>query len=209
MLVETIAVNLFVLLVFLTLAVLVYWAGPRYGGWSKKRTYVTSGAFVLMALLGSGYSFWVTAELERITLFEARVQGNLGALEGSPVITRDVSFWVEHANSPHRLIVHPRLGMGEQATFTARLKVRLSTSMHRLLDAEAVFEPQERRRHHDHDAGPAYSRYEWEAASFEFIPKDIGDHRLEVDFLVADTPDVLIRVEDPLKTDGRRVPGLR
>lgn len=200
--------SLFIVLMFAALAGLVYWAGPSLAGWSRRRAQFTSGGFVLLGISASVFAYLVTAEMDRVTLFEAKVKGNPETQVGDPVVIRQLQFNVEHPDVTHTLMLHPRREFAEMANYTVKLNVRLWAEPSALyLDTPAVFEPEQRSS--NNSSGTRHTYYEWDAIRYEFTPTQSGSHSLELGLLTINTPDVFVRIEDPQKTDGKRDPSLR
>jgi len=205
---EALILSVFILLMTLGLAWLVYWSGPRLAGWGLGRTRLTAGGFALGGVIASIFAYSVTTAIDRSTLFETRFKGNGGTRQGDPVVTRSASFTVEHPGNAHTLMLSPRKPFAEQADFAITVKLRLWERRNRpLIDTQTTFEPQQRVSTDRNGHRAVY--WEWDAATFDFTPLDHGLHYLEVDFVNVDTPDFYLRIEDPLKTDGQRNPALR
>ena len=204
---EAVGLALFILVFGTGLAWLVYWAGPKWGGWSVRRAQLTGGTALILTLLATWYVYTTSSEMAGITLHEARVAGSMGVREGDPIVVHDIDFIVEHIDVEHTLYLHPRLDFMKQADFTAIVHVKLKDAVGKvLLDSDVRFAPREEITSRN---GVTAARWVWGAQSLRFTPTQTGPHILQLELLVTDIPDIFIRIEDPMKTDGERVPGLR
>ncbi len=205
---EALVLSVFILLMTLGLAWLVYWSGPRFAAWGEPRTRLTAGGFALGGVIASFFAYSVTTAIDRSTLFETRFKGNGGTRQGDPVVTRSASFAVEHPGNAHTLMLSPRKPFAQLADFAITIHLRLWERRDQpLIDTHLTFEPQQRVSTDRNGYRHVY--WEWDSVTYDFKPPEQGLHYLEVDFLNVDTPDFYLRIEDPLKTDGQRNPALR
>lgn len=154
---------------------------------------------VALGLAAGGLAFAVWGgltdyEQRATTLIELEVEGSTGAAGAVP---REVVFDVEHPGVEHTLHfwpVHGPAGASETALLRVELRDGEGATVLRL---EEPFEPRAQ------SDGPD----RWGAASRAFTPEGPGRHTLVVTPLTGNVPAVHIRVEDPLKRDGQRMPG--
>ena len=82
-----------------------------------------------------------------------------------------------------------------RANYEVRLEATLAQGDARpLLSEELIF-------------APRYREATWRAAYHSFTPVAPGPHTLTLRLLTPDIPAVHVRIADPLKTDGQRIPG--
>lgn len=185
----------FVLGIFLLGAWAVDHYGRRYSPPRKARRKA-----LIMALAGvllAGYAFYSDYGLRRTTLFEVMAAGSEGIAVGAPAPVREYSFRVEHPGVEHELMVAPNPRSGRSAHGAVELHIVLeSAAGETLIDTHHLFERHLRR-----------NRYRWAPLHARFVPTVAGMHWLSLTLLTVDIPEVHIRVADPEKTDGRRIPG--
>jgi hypothetical protein len=205
---EAVLLSAFILLMSLSLAWLVHWSGPRFAGWSRRRARLTAGGFAIGGLIAAIFAYTTSTAIDSRTLFEARLKGNPETRDGDPVVTRALSFSVEHPHTRHSLGLSPRKAPGQGTIYPVTVNVRLwENADAKLIDTQHTFEPQERTSTDRHGRRLVY--WEWDSADLDFTPTDYGLHYIEVDYLNVGTPDFYLRIEDPKKTDGRRDMSLR
>lgn len=164
----------------------------------------TRGAYLragLSAGLGLLLAWGIVASdraMRARTLFEVLADGSLGVPVGAPAPVRAFEVMVEHPGTPHSLMLAPSSTQSRPPAGEAELAFRL-------LDPRGAVLLEQRRRFEVRT--PSRNQRHWEAAHWEFLPQQPGPHRLEVTVLSVDVPHLHVRVEDPLKTDGQRIPG--
>ena len=145
----------------------------------------------------AGYALWVDSGQRRTTLHEVILDGAPAEdfINGEAV--RRIAFVVEHPHVEHDLMIGP---MHQTPTIRrADFEVRLAATLAQadgapLYSEELVFTPRDREA-------------TWSAAYRSFTPTAEGLHTLTLRLLTPDTPAVHVRIGDPLKTDGQRIPG--
>lgn len=135
----------------------------------------------------------------QMTLFETACDGNPGVQVGGPVVMRRLEFQVEHPGVEHRLHVQPTGSPDPRSGVEMRLALKDSGGAV-LLERSHVFEVHR-------VGGRGNRRWEWQPLFAKFTPAQAGGHELELALLTVGIPKVHVRVADPLKADGRRMPG--
>ncbi|HXE73994.1 MAG TPA: hypothetical protein VNO81_15140 [Candidatus Nitrosotenuis sp.] len=184
-----------ILLVAILLAAWGGWCfGRRSGENPLKMAFLAAGLLVGGAL--SAWWAWETdASMRRQTLFEVLAPGSSGVAAGIPGPLREMEFSVEHPGVEHDLLVAPVGSPGGPVS----IEVELVDPQGRvLLDQTPTFEVRSRGRARNS---------EWQAWYGRFTPGVAGPHRLRLTLLREGIPQVHVRVGDPLKTDGHRIPG--
>ncbi len=153
------------------------------------------GVLAIGLVLGGGAWFIDSGEA-RTTLLELEAEGSP---PGGPGPEREYDLRIEHPGVEHRLWLNP---LAEQATESERdpveLLVRVADPAGRELVAESLVLEAE---------CPDVVFCEWADWSTSFTPPTDAVHRLSVTVLTPDVPLVHIKVDDPEKTDGERLPG--
>ena len=137
--------------------------------------------------------------MERTTLYEVVAEGSVGVKVGATAPVRNLHFNVEHPGTEHDLMVSPTSKLFQ----TPRFSVDVSFSLHG--PAGEALIPKRTERFHVQGNG-AHKR-DWEAKHFDFTPVAAGSHTLQVVPITVGIPGIHIRVEDPLKRDGKRAAG--
>ena len=187
----------FIITLFAGLAWFVDWGAKRQGQWSlvKRRR-----VFRLFLLGGVGFglfAFFTDSEQRAITLFEVEEEWG----ERAELVW---AFDVEHPQVEHTLRVVPRPDSGLEASRPIRLEVELTDGGGAALVGGRVEFQIER----DIGAGRgALPRDVWRPFAAVFTPSRAGLHRLRIVSAEGKPPRVFVRIEDPLKSDGRRAPG--
>lgn len=145
------------------------------------------------ALGGLAFAVWggLTDYSQRaVTLFETEVEVAGGAAQ-------ELSFAVEHPGVEHQLMLWPTgagpLGAAEAVALRVELRDAKGAS---LLVREETLEPRS-----------SDSSTDWDTISAAFTPGQAGPHTLVVTPLTPGIPRIHVRIEDPLKRDGERMPG--
>ncbi|MBI3927388.1 MAG: hypothetical protein HY319_17755 [Armatimonadetes bacterium] len=192
-----------VLMICLAIGVFLFGLGMGVLVWrndpESPRSRISAAAFVLGGALAGWYIYSTDAAMRRQTLFETMVEGSQGVTVGAEAPVRRMTFEVEHPGTEHTLLVAPYMPAPNSPTGGAEVEVRL-------LDPSSGMLVQDRRVYEVRSGGRG-SRGNWEAAYFPFTPTRPGPHTLELTLLTVDVPNVHVRVEDPLNTDGERIPG--
>lgn len=125
-----------------------------------------------------------------VTLFESEVA------VGGAMAPQELTFTVEHPGVEHRLTVFPTGAGPFGASASVGLRVELLDSAGATVLA------------HDETLAPHSSRSstDWDTIVLGFTPR-AGAHTLRLTPLTGGIPRLHVRVEDPLKRDGRRMPG--
>lgn len=150
-------------------------------------------ALVTVGFAVGGLAFAVWAGLtdyghRAVTLFETEVPGDT---------PQTLSFAVEHPGVEHILSVWPTGAGPLGARRAVALRVELSDAEGALLlSHEATLEPRTSR-----------SSTDWDAITLNFTATTGGTYLLRIVPLTPGIPRVHVRIADPLKTDGERMPG--
>lgn len=150
-----------------------------------------------LAVGGLAFAVWAGLtdyEQRATTLIELEVEGSMGVTGAAP---REIGFDVEHPGVEHTLSFWPVDGP-EGVYETAVLRVEL-----RDLEGVAVLQLEEPFEPRAQSDGPD----RWGTASRTFTPTQAGRHTLVVTPLTTNVPAVHVRIADPLKRDGERMPG--
>lgn len=145
----------------------------------------------------ASYAFWADSGIRRTTLHEVILDGAPSEAFAKGDVTRVVEFSVEHPGVDHDLMIGP--GYRPPTMRRANFEIRIAATLAKndeppLLEDEFTFTP----RNRDKDWHPAY---------LTFTPTSAGPHSLTLRLLTPDIPAVHVRIADPLKTDGQRMPG--
>ncbi len=155
--------------------------------------------FLVGGVLAGVYIFTTDRAMRAETLFEAMVEGSNGVAAGEPAPVRELVFEVEHHDVEHSLLIAPRSEALEAPQGEVELQFTLLGP-----DGELILEDQSL---YSVRGGNQRTRRNWQSKTFPFRPQSIGPHTLNLVILTTDIPEVHIRVADPLKTDGERIPG--
>ncbi|HMQ30951.1 MAG TPA: hypothetical protein PKD53_09490 [Chloroflexaceae bacterium] len=153
-----------------------------------------------LAVGGLAFAVWgglVDYGQRAVTLVETELEGSAGLPPGAAPPARELSFAVEHPGVEHTLHFWPVAGpLGAGGTAVVRVELRDAGGA-TLLALEERFEPRAR------SDGPD----RWGSASARFTPGRGGGYTLLVTPVTHGIPRVHVRIEDPLKRDGERMPG--
>ena len=155
----------------------------------------------LIAAIGAAlavYAYIVDKQQRATTLAEALLEGTLAIAPGQPAPRREHRFTIEHPGVPHRLLVHPVKRWNHPASFDALIHVTLrdEDANRTIVDREYLFQPEFLRN----------SR-QWSSITVPFTPDRASRYSLVLVPITTGIPDIHIRVEDPQKTNGVRIPG--
>lgn len=153
--------------------------------------FALGGLAVAVLSGGADYNARVT------TLYEAEVAGSPAARPGEAPPVRELSFSVEHPGVAHSLAFWPKMEGLSDPDFDALVRVELLDSAGAtLLQHEELFWVRHERNGTD-----------WGSASLSFTPTEAGRHTLRVTPVTPGIPLLHVRVSDPEKRDGERMPG--
>lgn len=181
------------------LAVFVALFGIGMGALTGRSNRLLGVVFALGGLAAGWFIYSTDSTMRRQTLFEAMAEGSTGVAVGAEAPVRRLTFDVEHPGTEHTLMVAPSMPPPHSPGGPVDVETRLFDPQGKLLVEDA--------RTYQVRGSGRNSRPDWEAASFPFTPAQAGTHTLELTLLTVDIPRVHLRVEDPLKTDGQRIPG--
>ena len=191
--------SLFISLVVTALLWSTGWAavhfGRRYDEPEAKLRAVGRGFFVA-GLLAGAFTFVTDRSQRRVTLFEEVFACPAG--ESRHI----VEFDVQHPGEAHSILLAPKPESWRSASSTCDVEVRWTDAGGRLLLSDRV--TLERIRP---SGRMAVGRWIWDYAEWTAVPSVSGAHRVEFQLSAPDAASVLLRVEDPLKTDGVRARG--
>lgn len=157
---------------------------------------------VLFPLIGVvfGYGgFKIDHGVRVVTLHEVMVEGTLEVKPGEPAPVRRVEFHVEHPGVEHDLLISPTSTLSHPA----RGDVDVSFSLEGPGGESLV--PQKTERFTV--TGGSRRRRDWDSTTVGFTPSVGGPHAVEVTPLTTGIAGIHVRISDPLKRDGKRMPG--
>jgi hypothetical protein len=157
---------------------------------------------LLLPALGvvAGYgAFALDNRMAVVTLYEVMAEGSVGLAPGTRAPLRTLLFNVEHPGVEHELLVAPVSETFQNPTSP----VDVSFSLHGPA-GEALLA---RRTERFAVESRSRRRPEWEGKTFGFTPLAAGPHTLRVIPLTEGIAGIHVRVADPLKRDGKRMPG--
>jgi len=158
----------------------------------RRRTRVTAVCLLLGGAVFALYAFLVDSGLRATTLHEEMVDGGAGE--------RTVPFSVEHPGVAHELFLSPTSDPLRPPAEDAQVVFSLRGP------AGEVVLPEQTGRFGVR-AGTRGQRADWQGRTYPFTPSAAGPHEVRVRTLTAGVPRVHVRVVDPLKRDGQRMPG--
>ncbi len=156
-------------------------------------------AFALGGVVAGWFIYTTDRDMRAHTLFEVLGEGSLGAVVGEEAPRHTYEFTIEHPGVEHSLMVAPTATPTNIPGGPVELQFSLTDE-----SGQVVVED---RGTYRLEGGGRQRRTQWEARHFPFTPPRVERYRLEVVILTAEIPAVHLRVEDPLKTDGHRIPG--
>ena len=152
--------------------------------------------FFAIGLTAGAFAFVTDRSLRRVTLFEEVLASEPGGSRHS------VEFTVEHPDAHHSILLAPKPHSWESASASCEVRIRWIDPQGRTLLADGGTLQRIRP-----SGRIATGRWIWDHVEWSVVPAATGVHRVEFDVVVPDAADVLLRVEDPLKTDGVRARG--
>lgn len=158
---------------------------------------------VFLLLFGAGlgyYAFSVDNQMRVTTLYESMIEGGKWENPTTPGPTRTISFTVEHPGVAHELFLAPTSELFEQPKGDAEAVLSL-----RGPQGEAVI-PEKTERFAVREA-TLKERADWYSRTLSFTPTVAGPHTLQIKLLTSGIPKIHVMVSDPLKKDGKRMPG--
>ena len=159
-------------------------------------------AGVLLPMLGvvMGYgAFALDDRVAAATLFEVMAEGSVGLAPGTPAPARRFDFNVAHPGVEHDLLVAPVSKMFETPTSAVDISISLEGAAGERLIPERI--------ERFSIVGGSRRKTDWEGKTFRFTPRGAGPHTVRVIPMTVGIPGIHIRVGDPLKQDGQRIPG--
>lgn len=143
--------------------------------------------------------FWIDSGVRVTTLYEVMLEGS-GNTPGDPAPLRTVTFTVEHPNVEHELLVAPTARAFKTPTAPVNVMFALNDP-----NGETVLS--ERTQRFDVRPASRNSRADWDSHTYPFTPKTTGTYTLQITPLTVGIPRIHVHIKDPLKTDGKRIPG--
>lgn len=199
--------SVFLGLLTAVLIVLVAAGCYRFGmkGMPRPASRVIAIILAITALPGGFYVYSQRAEMARTTLFEAIIEGSAaGTWDPAPV--REITFIVEHPKTTHRSWLVP-METRKNEVFDAHVLIRIIDPADAvLLEEETMFAPVKVVDHVRRKRPNTY-KWTWEGKYFNFTPNLEGGHRVQITPLTAGIHRIHLLVRDPLKKDGKRLPG--
>jgi hypothetical protein len=206
---EASPMNSFLLTAFVLVSFLAIAAGLRiFDAFIRRRFGIRLARFRWLAVsiavfaIAAAWFVFATDYRSRITtLHEEIIDGMLGLQEGAKASARSVRFEVEHPGVEHTLFVAPMICSGIDAYFEIQIACRLEDAQGEvLIDEVHTFKP-----------GKRLSRLvtirDWESAEWHFTPATRGEYTVIIRPQTTDIPKLHVRITDPFKRDGKRMPG--
>jgi hypothetical protein len=156
--------------------------------------------FLLVFGAGFGYfAFSLDNQMRITTLHEVMAEGTADLSPGAPAPTRTISFTVEHPGTEHELYISPTSDLLHLPESDAEVRLSLEGPSGQILVSERteVFGMR---------AASRNQRADWSGKSFPFTPTVAGPHTVRITPLTTGIPKIQVRLVDPLKRDGKRMP---
>lgn len=148
-----------------------------------------------------GYVAFLIDNDNRITtLHEVMIEGSAGTTAGSPAPLRTITFTVEHPGVEHKLLLHPTADLFQKPDFDVDISFAMRGPQREILLPESS-------ERFAVDEGSSRNRTDWEGKTFSFKPSVAGVHTLWLRPLTVGVPRIHVRIEDPQKRNGERMPG--
>lgn len=157
---------------------------------------------ILFVVFGVGGGWWTYAtdqQLRRETLFEVMAPGSIGLEAGTAAPVREFAVEVEHPGVEHDLLIAPFASVSSPPRGDVELSVTL-------LDPQKAIVLEDRSTYTAYAATES-DKADWDAHTLTFTPTQKGTHQLRLTILSVGIPQIHLRVADPQKTDGKRIPG--
>jgi len=154
-------------------------------------------AFVVGGTVAAWFTYASDRDLRVQTLFEVMAPGSQGVRVGADAPVRILEFGVEHPATEHKLMVAPHTPKSPIGDVELHFQL-IDPAGTVLLSDQNTYRVR---------GGTRNSRSQWEPRYFSFTPTQGGKHRLKLTILTTEVPQIHVRVGDPLKTDGKRIPG--
>lgn len=168
-----------------------------YGRATPAKARLVAAGFAVGGLAFAVWGGLVDYGQRAVTLVEVALEGSAGLSPGAAPPVRELPFTVEHPGVEHTLHFRPLDGpLGVSETAVVRVELRDAAGA-TLLSVEEPFEPRAQESGADR----------WGSAYARFTPREGGPHTLLVTPVTPGIPRVHVRIEDPLKRDGERMPG--
>jgi len=158
-------------------------------------------AILVFAIVAASFTCITDYRLRVTTLHEDIVAGTMGMKGGDETPVRRVPFVVEHPGVQHELFLSPLIGSGTDAAFDIEVSCRVEDDQGKaLLDFVHTFQPGEQRSR----VSPVR---DWKSGTWQFTPSAPGAHSVAIRLMTTDIPSVHVRISDPAKRNGTRMPG--
>ncbi|MDF1816826.1 MAG: hypothetical protein P1V20_31780 [Verrucomicrobiales bacterium] len=187
--------SLFVFALFAATAGLIWWGAKRNSHWSIRRRKITCGGLLGLAFVAAVFAYKTDSHQRAVTLFETK-------FDWQDLPVKKWSIAVENPGSEHTMRLMPMAKPFRQAKSPVTLRIRF-----RQMDGQILFE-KEVKFHTETETGKnSATREVWESHKFTFSPAEESIHQLEIEPVGPPPPVLFVRIEDPLKTDGKRTAG--
>lgn len=160
-----------------------------------------AAVLAVFGIAAAWFTFATDYRMRVTTLHEEIIDGTLGLQPGAEAPIRSVRFAVEHPGVEHALFVAPLIGSGIDAYFDVQVGCRLEDAQGEvLIDVAHTFKPGKRRSR-------LVTIRDWESAVWHFTPATRGDYTVIIRPQTTNIPKLHVRITDPVKRDGKRMPG--
>lgn len=187
----------------LVLAWVVWRWAERLAGWSVRKVRTVAASMAIGGLVFAVYAFAVDWDLRRTTLFEVLIEIEEEDPGQGAGTVRSYEFNVESPGVEHDITYAPKPRPLHYASGDVRIRIEILDAIgERVHTDETLFEPRLAGGHR-----PASAHHEWSGRSTAFTPRSTGPHTLRVLPLTRGIPRIQVRIGDPEKRDGGRIPG--
>lgn len=166
----------------------------------RRRTQFTALCFLLFGAAFGYAAFAIDNQMRITTLHETMVEGSLETTPNTPAPVRTISFTVDHPGVEHELYLSPTADLLHIPKSDAELTFSLEAPDGKSLLSERTESFRVRPATEDH-------RADWNGKTFPFTPSNAGIYTVHLTPITANIPRIQVRITDPLKRDGKRMPG--
>ena len=174
----------------------IWWGANKYSDWSARKRNLVCGSLFIGGICFAIFAYSTDSRQRAITLFETK-------FDWKKLPEKSWRIEVEHPGITHKIYFTPDLPPLREATGEVTLEVSFGRKEEApVFDELLVFE-----RERESSSDSRTRRYVWESHFLEFTPDKSGTHVLSVAAPDGYPPLLFIRIEDPLKRDGKRAAG--